>query len=127
MKILIICPHFRGIEFGIVDSFKRLGHDVCPVFFSVGMDPWHYYQRIKIKLNMSIDSFLEKEKRKFNKIVITEFLKFNPDYVYVIQGRWMSEDTVNFIKEKARISLYLWDMVSLFPEMIPTFKCYDLV
>ncbi|HEM3688434.1 TPA: glycosyltransferase [Streptococcus suis] len=127
MKIMIICPHFRGIEYGVVKSFERLGHEVHPLYFNVGMDKCHYYQRIKLKLHLSINEFLLKEKRKFNERVLAEYNRILPEYVYVIQGRWMSEKTIDTIKQKSFISLYLWDMVSLFPEMVSTFKHYDII
>lgn len=127
MRIMIICPHFRGIEYGVVESFRRLGYEVYPLYFSVGIDDWHYIQRLKLKLNISIEGFLSKEMKKFNMRVIGEFNKINPEYVYVIQGRWMNEETIDFIRERSYITLYLWDMVSLFPEMIPTFSHYNKV
>lgn len=127
MKMMIVCPHFRDIEYGIIESFNRLGVKVYPFFFSVGMDKWHYIQRFKNKLGFNVDKFLNKEKFKFNKRLLIEFNKINPDIVYVIQGRWMDVETIKYMKKSAFIALYLWDMVSLFPEMIDSFVEYNII
>ncbi len=125
--MMLICPHFRQIEYGVLDSFKRLGIEVYPLFFSMGMDKKHYIQRLKNKMGLSIDDFLTKEKEKFNSKVLKQYNQIKPDFVYVIQGRWVSEDTLIEINKLSYTSLYLWDMVSLFPEMEETFKHYNSI
>ena len=127
MKMLLVCPHFRNIEKGIVDSFRRIGVEVYPFFFSMGMDNHHYYQRLKLKLGLNINDFLEKEKVKFNERLKQEYEYIQPEIVYIIQGRWMAQDTIRLFRKTSYVVLYLWDMVSLFPEMEETFGEYNVI
>lgn len=127
MKMFLVCPHFRNIEYGVTDSFKRLGADVYPFYFNMGMDRHHYYQRIKHKFGGNIDAFLQDEKKKINTRLLEEYQRIQPDLVYVIQGRWVAAETIREFKKHSYVALYLWDMVSLFPEMIETFKEYDTI
>jgi len=127
MKMLLVCPHFRNIEYGVAVSFKRLGVDVYPIFFNMGMDKKHIYQRVKNKLGMSIEKFLLNEKRKFNEQLLEKYQLVQPDCVYIIQGRWVSAESIKQMKKKSFIALYLWDMVNLFPEMYDTFHQYNII
>lgn len=127
MKMMLVCPHFRDIEYGVIESFRHLGVDVYPFFFSVGMDKWHYFQRLKNKLGFNIDNFLCKEKKKFNTKLLKKFDSLHPDIVYVIQGRWMDVESIKYMNRYAYTALYLWDMVSLFPEMEEGFPEYNTI
>lgn len=126
-KMILICPRFRKIEYGIKESFERQGIEVYPIYFNMGMSNRAYYQRLKHKLGFSIDNYLAKEKEKFNALVQREYNDIQPEFVYVVQGRWMSIETLKMMKKKSFVSLYLWDMISLFPEMKETFRLYDII
>lgn len=127
MKMLLVCPHFRGIEYGLIDTFKNLNVEVHPFFFDVGFSSNHYLQRVKVKLGVSIDDFLQKQKEEFNKNFIEEYKRVLPDIVYVVQGRWMSKESLECVNQKSYTALYLWDMVSLFPDMVETFAYYHKI
>lgn len=127
MKMMIVCPHFNDIEYGIVESFKRLGIETHSVFFNIGISKQNYFQRIKNRMGLCIDKFLYKEKLKFNEELLTEFDRLQPDIVYVIQGRWVDVESIRYIKRTSYIALYLWDMVGLFPEMYVGFSEYNII
>ena len=69
----------------------------------------------------------KKEKIRFNERLLNEFSRVKPDLVYVIQGRWVSEETIMEFRKTSFVALYLWDMVSLFPEMESTFSEYNVI
>lgn len=125
MKLLIVIPHFNKIEYGVIDSYKRLGFDVYSLFFSVGFSKFNFYQRVKNKLGFSVNKYLERQKGRFNKRLLKKYYSIRPDIVYVVQGRWVDETTLKKFGENVFKVLYLWDMVSLFPEMKKTFRYYD--
>ena len=127
MKMLLVCPIFRGIEYGVENSFKRLGIDVETFFFDVGISKKKYIKRLQLKLGWKTDKILDEEKEQFNYLLQEKFNKVQPDLVYVIQGRWMTRETLGLINKKSYTALYLWDMVSLFPEMIETFNQYNII
>lgn len=127
MKMLLVCPKFHDIEYGILNSFKRLGMDVYPLFFDMGISEKKYIKRIKLKVGWNTNKILREEKKQFNSLALKMYNEIQPDIVYVIQGRWMSKDTLAIIKKKSYIALYLWDMISLFPEMRETFDKYDII
>ena len=72
MKLLIVIPHFNKIEYGVIDSYKRLGFDVYSLFFSVGFSKFNLFQRVKNKLGFNVNKYLERQKGNLLKRLVKE-------------------------------------------------------
>lgn len=123
--ILTVKLHNRPIS--NAKSFLEHGYNVIEMYSTPGISAHAYFQRLKYHLGFSVDGYLDRRDKAYNRKVMEVFDEYKPDIVYVYQGKQLLPDTIQYIQKKAFIVLSLIDKVSLFPEIVDRFKYYDLL
>lgn len=121
MKILLVGINFGNYEKRIVDTFKKLGHEI---FYMYDADEhYSFYLRLFGK------KYTDKKNVQYQNRTLKE-MPHNFDRVIVIVGRQLKVEFLEEVKTnnpEAKFSLYLWDDVKRVENFEKTKEFYDEV
>lgn len=126
IKLLLIKPISKAFN-GLINGFQHLNFEVKVIEYSSGIEKHKYFVRLKNKLGFDICKYLYNKKEHLNKEILQVYQSFKPDIIYVCQGLYILESTLDHIRKKSFTVLALSDMLSLFPEIHSTFPYYDII
>lgn len=131
-NILLIAPCFFGYEQHIINELNKAG--ACVTFVN-SLPPDYLYHPITISermfgtINSKIFSFFI---NLFEKKIKNSIRNIKYDYFIVINGRYIRESIINYIKEKhlkqdSKSILYYWDSISVLCDDINRRKYFDRI
>lgn len=120
-KVLLLAPHFNNYTEIFSSSIQQCGYQVIALSF----EAYSWKTALCKMLHQNYKWIVEKEKDRFNRTVTKVYEKNLPDFVIVIRGDFMREQTLRIMKKSA-IALWLYDSISRYPESGNNWDLYDL-
>jgi hypothetical protein len=119
VRILIVGSSFRGYNNIFEKGFKEIGHYV-EVFVAKGLNELkEETKKTKIGINELINNQSED--------ILLHYKKFNPDFVFVRLGNYISDESVVEMSKKSITTVYLGDSLIVYPEMKEKAIFYDII
>lgn len=126
-KVLVLTRNFRGVELGFGKEFEEKNCVVKTVVSEVYCSKWNIVFRIKNRLGLSNEKYMERKDKKFAKKIIRICNEFRPDIIYVCHGTQLRAETVDKLKEKYYLVADLLDRLEFFPALKECVPHYDYV
>ncbi|MBP2657673.1 MAG: hypothetical protein H6Q69_705 [Firmicutes bacterium] len=126
MRIFLIGPDFFNYTQSLENAFQQMGHQTVTQTYRNFWDDCSYFT--KKTERWGITSRREQYYRKWNEQVINVVTEFNPERIIVLNGEYLSQETMDKLKGKNRQTvLWLIDSILRFPHIEKVIHYYDKV
>jgi phage antirepressor YoqD-like protein len=117
-KILIIGPNYFNFNQSLKNAFQALNWDVHLESYDEPIHPFSGWLKWQHKFSLNREKLREKHTEKYQKYIISQFLKFNPDLVLVLNGAILKSETLMLFRQTAKVALWMYDSIFRFPKCI---------
>ena len=126
-KVLVLTRMFRGVPMGYGSEFQKRGCEVRTVTSEVECSKWNIVYRIRKRLGLSNERYLERKAIDFAKKINEICEEFSPDIIYVCHGTQLRGQDIDALKEKYYIVVDLIDRLEFFPSLLDRVGHYHKV
>lgn len=116
-KVLVIGPNYYNFLPALASGYESLGCTVRCIGYDNPVDPYTWWMKVKYKFaSPRVRSRMQQKSRdSFNVKVVAEFESFAPDMVFIMNGDIFSPDTLDFMRTRAKVAVWLFDNLSKMP------------
>lgn len=124
--VLVIAPDFHYFAQSITHAFEQLGlHTHCETYDNP-IHPYTLRNQLKYKIGNK-DTLKEQSRQKYKPYIEQIFDTLQPKLVFVVNGDNLLPETVEYMHQRAKIAIWLFDSIQRFPIAIHNLPYADKV
>ncbi|MDR0437672.1 MAG: DUF3880 domain-containing protein, partial [Bacteroidales bacterium] len=117
-KIFIIGPSYFNFNQSLKNAFQTLGWDVYLESYDEPIHPFSGRLKWQHKFSLNREKLRKKHIAKYQNYITSQFLKFDPDLVLVLNGAILKSETLTLFRQTAKVVLWMYDSVFRYPKCI---------
>ena len=124
-KVLIIGSNFFNYNQSVKNTFQALGWEVHVESYDEPIHPFSGWLKWQHKFSFNREKLKDKHRKKYQKYIRSQFLKVNPDMVFVLNGAILDLETLTAFRQTSKVVLWMYDSVFRFPKCINHIDAVD--
>lgn len=130
-RVLIIGPNFHYFNSSIERAFQSLGWETKVDAYGTPIHPYSLWNKIRYKLTRDKLSLKQGARRRYDAYIRGIFDSYSPDLVFIMNGDNLLPQTIEYLSERAKVAIWLFDSVRKYPLIIENLKyasavfCYE--
>lgn len=130
-KVLIIGPNFYNFCEAVARAFAFHGWLVAVEKYDNPIHPYTLSMKCRYKFTYNKPAMRNKSLVTYQSHIIKRFNEFNPDLVFLLNGDWLTTQTIDYFNESAKVACWLFDRLYNLPNSVDHVNhvshlfCYD--
>ncbi|MBP8851232.1 MAG: glycosyltransferase [Breznakibacter sp.] len=130
-KVLIIGPNFYNFCTAVARAFNTHGWEVFVEKYDNPIHPYTTSMKWRYKFACDKPKMRDKSLARYQTYIIERFNEVKPDLVFLLNGDWLTIQTIDLFRQTARVACWLFDRLYNLPNSVDHINhinhmfCYD--